>query len=142
MHRLRRPALSCLRRNVAAVCLALLALVVQIAAVTDHLALQALSAGGSRADLDQIGLLYICHRGDTSVPPDSGDGQSDDAWSPCIVCQAFKVVAHGTVPSPPAHELPSEPIRIAAEATAASDVLAELTLRYGVARGPPSFVSV
>ena|GEM_PF-5281062 len=128
--------MSGLRRSLAAACLALLALAMQVAATTDHLAMQAAAVGG--LDLDQIGLLSLCHPSDETLPSRNEDGPPNKTLSPCIVCQAAQVAGHGMAPLPPVHIPPVEPNRPPALAESDTGIIARLLLRYGVTRGPPS----
>ena len=128
--------MSGLRRSLAAACLALLALVVQVVATTDHLAMQAAAVGG--LDLDQIGLLSLCHQSDETQSPQNDDGLPKKTLSPCIVCQAAQVAGHGMAPSPPVHIPPVAPNRPPALAESDTGIISKLLLRYGVTRGPPS----
>jgi len=130
------PALSGLRCSLAAACLALLALVMQIGATTDHLAMQAAAVGG--LDLDRIGLLSLCHQSDEALPPSTEDGLPKKTLSPCIVCQVAQIAGHGMAPLPPVHIPPLKPNRSPALAESDTGIISKLLLRYGVTRGPPS----
>jgi len=132
----RGPALSGLRRSLAAACLALLALVMQFVATTDHLAIQAAAVGG--IDFDQIGLLSLCHQSDETQPPRNEDGLPKKTLSPCIVCQVAQIAGHGMAPLPPVHIPPVKPNRSQALAESDTGIISKLLLRYGVTRGPPS----
>ncbi|MBI5263508.1 MAG: hypothetical protein HY852_16990 [Bradyrhizobium sp.] len=130
--------MSALRRSLAAACLALLALVMQVAATASHLAMQAATVGEPTLALDQIGLLSLCIQGDEALPPHDEGGLPKKTVSPCVVCQAVKVAAHGMAPLPPVHIPPVEPTRAPTLAEVDRGIISRLLLRYGVTRGPPS----
>jgi hypothetical protein len=118
--------------------MAILAAILHISSTTESLSMRAASIAGPGLNLDEIGLLYLCHESDAPLPE---TGKAGNAPPPCPICQTVQMTGQGLSPSAP-HKIEPPRLPIARIILAAFSIptLPPL-LRYGTTRGPPAILS-